>query len=57
VEFVPQKPSWFATSSMDREERKREREERRKGLLCLSMTIAVADGHLIESIDWFLRFF
>lgn len=30
---------------------KRGREKRRKGLLCLSMTIAVADGHLIESID------
>lgn len=28
-----------------------------KSLLCLSMTIVVADGHLIESIDWFLWVF
>lgn len=54
--FIPMEltPNWFATSSMNREERKRERaEEGEKSLLCLSMTIVVADGHLIESIGFY----
>lgn len=48
----------FDGSRREKRERTEEgKKERGKSLLCLSMTIAMADGHLIESIDWFLWFF